>query len=333
MPLIRLTSGTSFSAAADRSILDAAIAAGVSLPYSCRTGRCGTCKCLVTDGETKTLLPETGLEAGDAAEGWVLSCARAAVGDVTLDVDDLGGRTLPQPKTLPCRIHTLERLGEDVVRVLLRLPPTADFTHLPGQYVDVIGFGGVRRSYSLANAPAENKLLELQIRRVPGGAMSEYWFGAAAPNDLLRLHGPFGTFFLRDVAGRDLVFLATGTGFAPVKAMLEGMAGLPPTQVPRSVTVYWGGRRAADLYWDVGALGIGRYVPVLSRADPSWEGRRGHVQDVFLADRPNTTDAAVYACGSEAMIRDAQRSLRTAGLPANRFYSDAFVCSSTEFEP
>ena len=152
------------------------------------------------------------------------------------------------------------------------------------------------------------KQLELHIRRVDGGAMSDYWFGAAKVNDLLRLHGPLGTFFLRDVAGADLVFLATGTGIAPVKAMLEGLNS--QAAAPRSVTVYWGGRLPTDLYWDTRGAGTAhRFVPVLSRAGATWDGARGHVQDLLLAEGRDWDRAIVYACGSDAMIHDARRQL------------------------
>ena len=321
--------GRSFAAAEGQSILDAAAAGAVSLPYSCRTGRCSTCKCKVLSGTSVALHDELGLSAEEKAEGWILSCVRSAQDDLTLDIEDLGDVTLPRAKTVPCRVHTLEPLAPDVMRVVLRLPPNTDFTALPGQYIDVIGAGGTRRSYSLAAADVSNKVVELHIRAVDNGAMSQYWFHQAKANDLLRLHGPLGTFFLRSPAGQDLVFLATGTGIAPIKAMLEQLAVMPEASQPRSVSVYWGGRTAADLYLDsVGVAGRHRYVPVLSRAGDAWAGARGHVQDVFLGEAPDLTNAIVYACGSPAMIHDAKAQLVRAGLAENNFFSDAFVSSS-----
>ncbi|MEO0003149.1 MAG: hypothetical protein RLZZ22_841 [Pseudomonadota bacterium] len=160
--------------------------------------------------------------------------------------------------------------------------------------------------------------------------MSEYWFQQAKVNDLLRLNGPLGTFFLRQVAGLDLVFLATGTGIAPVKSMLESMSALSANQQPRSVTVYSGGRKPQDLYCDVSAFsGSARYIPVLSQADETWSGARGHVQQQLLKDMPNLSQAVVYACGSDAMIHGAKTLFDSAGLPTHRFHSDAFVCSAS----
>jgi CDP-4-dehydro-6-deoxyglucose reductase len=215
------------------------------------------------------------------------------------------------------------------MRVVLRLPTSADFTFIAGQYIDIIGSNGLRRSYSLANSSTAGKTLELHIRAVPNGEMSKYWFTQAQVNDLLRLHGPLGTFFLRPLAGLDLVFLATGTGIAPVKAMLESLEGIPLAQRPRSVVVFWGGRSAQDLYWDGESIAAGqRYVPVLSRHLPSWTGAVGYVQDVLLAQPPDLSSTVVYACGSNVMIQSAQEALIQAGLSSSRFYSDAFVCSS-----
>lgn len=330
MFLIETTAGTCFQSAAKDSLLAAAEKSGNHLPYSCRTGRCSSCKCKVISGSSVTISEELGLAESDKAEGWILSCVRSATSNMLLEVEDLGGVNLPTAKTVPCRIQELNRLADDVMQVRLRLPPTADFSYLPGQYIDVIGPASIRRSYSLANAHASDKHLELHIRAVPGGAMSEYWFQQAKVNDLLRLNGPLGTFFLRQVAGLDLVYLATGTGIAPVKSMLEGMIALSADQQPRSITVYWGARKPQDLYCDVTAVSeSARFVPVLSQADDAWSGGRGYVQQQLIKDLPDLSQAVVYACGSDAMIHGAKTLLDSAGLPAHRFHSDAFVCSAS----
>lgn len=330
MARVTLSSGKSFEVANASTILDAAAQNHISLPYSCKIGRCSTCKCKVVSGVTQALHPETGLTQEEKTEGWILSCVRVVETEVVLEVDDLGGIDLPLPKTWPCRISGIKLLAPDVVQVLLRLPPTADFQFLPGQYVDVIGPNGIRRSYSLANANFADKQLELHIRSVEGGAMSNYWFNRAKSDDLLRLHGPLGTFFLREMAGIDLVFLATGTGIAPVKAMLESMTNILPAQMPRSLTVLWCGRKPEDLYFDVSRIPVSHtYIPVLSRPMKAWEGAKGYVQDVLLERTSDLTNAAIYACGSDAMIHSARTRFVEAGLPAKRFYSDAFVSSGT----
>jgi CDP-4-dehydro-6-deoxyglucose reductase len=331
VPVVKLSTGREFLAAEDVTLVDAALSAGIALPHSCKTGRCSTCKCKVLQGKTTALQTEIDLSAAEKAEGWILSCVRSAQTDVILEVEDLGNVALPPRKTLPCRISSIDRLSTDVVRIKLRLPPTADFRSIPGQYIDVIGPFGVRRSYSLANANTADKTLELHIRAVAGGVMSDYWFKQAKANDLLRFNGPLGTFFLRGLDQLHLVFLATGTGIAPVKAMLESLPRIAPERAPKSVTVFWGGRTAEDLYFDPQAIPAGhRFVPVLSRAAAGWAGVSGYVQNALIATQPDLAHTAVYACGSDAMIRNAKASLLAAGLPHNHFFADAFVHSAPQ---
>ena len=328
MAIIHLANGREFLAESGVTLLDAASSAGIVLPYSCRTGRCSTCKAYVQGGQTRPLNDETGLRPEEIEAGWILTCVRSAVTDVALDIEDLGGINLPEPKTLPCRIADLEKLAPDVLRVKLRLPPTSNFSFIPGQYIDVIGFNGIRRSYSLANASFSDKLLELHVRAVSGGAMSDYWFNHAKINDLLRLNGPLGTFFLRECTNTDVFFLATGTGIAPIKAILESLTQLPVAQQPKSVTVLWGGRKLEDFYIDIVAIpGKHRYIPVISRPNEGWTGAKGYVQDILLSTAPDLCNAAVYVCGSDNMIHDAKIILSNAGLPTARFHSDAFVSS------
>lgn len=330
MTLVTLKSGKTFESVQGESILDAATRANIILPYSCKTGRCSMCKCKMLEGETKALVTEWGLSEKEKADGWILSCARTAITDLFIETEDLQSIALFEAKTLPCRISHLEKLAPDVLKVILRLPPRATLNFIPGQYIVVIGPGGVRRSYSLANAPKKENTLELHIRAVEQGVMSQYWFERSALNDLLRIYGPQGTFFLRNVAKRDLIFLATGTGFAPVKAMLEALPSLGPDQRPASITVVWGARQTQDFYFDVPSLpGIHKYIPVLSKGDVTWQGERGHVQEVLLRHFSDLDNAIVYACGSASMIQSAKSMLVAAGLPNRYFYSDAFVCSNT----
>ena len=328
MVKIELTNGREFTANLGATLLDAASSAGIVLPYSCRTGRCSTCKALVQRGQTRPLADETGLSPGEVEAGWILTCVRTAETDVALDIEDLGGMPLPQPKTLPCRIAELEKLATDVLRIRLRLPPTSTFSFMPGQYIDVIGMNGTRRSYSLANASDSENFIELHVRAVMGGAMSDYWFNHAKLNDLLRLNGPLGTFFIRECVNTDIIFLATGTGIAPVKAMLESLTHVPECQQPKSITVLWGGRKPEDFYIDIAAIpGKHRFIPVISRPNEEWIGAVGYVQDILLSRIADLNNAAVYACGAGNMIQGAKQVLSSAGLPLARFYSDTFVSS------
>jgi CDP-4-dehydro-6-deoxyglucose reductase len=284
----------------------------------------------VLSGQSVTTVDELGLTLDEQAQGFILSCVRSALTDMLIEVEDLGDQVIPEVKTLPARISSLDKLAPDVLSVRLRFPPNTPFTFLAGQYVDVIGTGGIRRSYSVANAPVSDNQLQLHIRAVQSGAMSQYWFDQAKVNDLLRIHGPLGSFFTRPLTGLHLVFLATGTGIAPVKAMLDQLATAPLDKQPLSATLYWGGRAPQDLYADPSQWHPSlRYVPVLSRAPGDWTGARGHVQKTLLGDKPDWANTVVYACGSAAMIQSAKAELTQAGLPTNRFYSDAFVPSGT----
>lgn len=324
-----LSDGRTFWAQGNETLLDAAQRQGIVFNYSCRTGRCSSCKGRVITGETVAQQIEAGLTEAEHQQGYVLTCVRQALGPVQLDIADLGDISLPEARTLPCRILSLNLLAPDVMRVTLRLPPTATVDFLPGQYIDVIGPEGLRRSYSIANAPRADRSIELHIREVNGGAMSQYWFHTAKINDLLRLRGPLGTFFLRGQAEKDLVFLATGTGIAPIKAILEGLSKLQTEAQPRSISVYWGGRHEEDLYWTPNQFQNVRFVPVLSRGQSTWAGARGHVQDILLNEHPILESVQVYACGSEAMISSARSQLLATGLPPDQFHSDAFVASTS----
>jgi CDP-4-dehydro-6-deoxyglucose reductase len=208
---VTLANGIAFSAEPGTSILDAALAQGIVLEHGCRSARCGSCKARVVQGMTAPLRAPLSLTDTEAAEGWVLTCASEAVTDLQLDIEDLGLLAAYPPRVTPSRIDVLERVADDVVRVVLRLPATSPLRFLAGQHVDLTSPAGDRRSYSIASAAALPGKVELHIRRVDGGRFSDYWFGAAKTNDLLRFDGPRGTFFLRPVTGLDVVFLACAT--------------------------------------------------------------------------------------------------------------------------
>ena len=329
MPSIKTTFGVDFAQHEGQSLLDAALQAGLSFPYSCRYGRCGACRCKVIEGKSEPILEELGLSLEEKAQGWILGCARQAKSNLLIEIEDLTGVAVPKVKTLPARISSLERLTSNVLCVRLRLPPASKFEWLPGQYIEVIGANNVRRAYSVANPSFSNSELVLHVGAVDGGEMSQYWFGKAKVGDLLRLKGPLGTFFLRQSRDLDLFFLATGTGLAPIIAMLGSIDVLEEPLLPRSVTVIWGARTRQDLYLDLSnTLVKTSFFPVLSRASSEWTGKRGYVQHVLISLKPDFANAAVYACGSDAMIRHSKLLLTSSGLSESRFYSDAFVSSS-----
>jgi CDP-4-dehydro-6-deoxyglucose reductase, E3 len=330
MPLVTLRNSRTFIADTATSILEAARSQGITLEYSCRTGRCGICKAPVTSGETIILRPEgESLSPAEAAQGLILTCCRAAIGPLALDIEPLDRLYGIEIKTIPARIVSLDLVAPDIVKLVLKTPPTSPLRFVAGQYVDIIAEGGVRRSYSLANAPRSDGLLEFIIKRYEGGVLSAYWFERAKPNDLLRLEGPFGTFFLRDQRPGNILFLATGTGIAPVKALLEELAANPALAAGHRLTVLWGNREPESFWWEPSALGLDlAFHCLLSGGNAGWSGGRGYVQDAAINHGFNPHEMVVYACGSSAMIDSARSQLLALGLPARRFFSDAFVSSN-----
>lgn len=330
MSKVTLSNQRTFDVNPSETILEAALRQGLLLEYSCRTGRCGICRAVVDAGSTQVLQSESALTSDERERGWILTCSRSVQSDVSLDIEDLGCLGNIEIKTLPCRITGLDKITKDVMKVGLRLPPKTRLHFLAGQHIEIIYKDGIRRSYSIANASVPNSIIELHIRSVEDGVMSRYWFNHAELNDLLHLEGPRGTFFLRNLSDHNLVFLATGTGIAPVKAMLEELAVNRQKYFAKTLTVYWGGRSPDDIYWRPESTGIFmRFVPILSRPYATWEGRYGYVQDAMLDDGFDRTNTIVYACGSEAMTQSARRSLIAAGLPPKHFHADAFVSSKS----
>lgn len=324
---VTMLSGKAFEAQGGQSILEAAEEAGTTLPYSCRTGRCSTCKCRIT-GPTTLKFDELGLTDAEKQSGWKLACARVPSGDVELDINALGDIDLPKSKVVPAKIDELTYLTSDILRLRLRLPPKAQFRFIPGQYINLIGKNGLQRSYSLANS-SNGQNLEMHVRQFPNGAMSEYLFKNAKVDDLLRISGPHGTFCLRPLADCDLIFLATGTGIGPVKSMIEQIESMPADQLPRSIKILWGMRREDEVYWSPSdTLGQVDFIPVLSQAGESWDGERGYVQDVLFRSNLMTPQTYIYSCGSEAMINATKSKALSAGLWEENFYSDSFVASN-----
>lgn len=327
---VLLADGNRFEVPPGVTLLDAAQAAGLTLAHSCRTGRCSSCKVRVTEGAARALRPDDVLSANERAAGWALTCTDTCEAPIVVAaraLTELAGLKL---LTLPARIDSLTLLTHDVMQVRLRLPPNHGLRYLPGQFVELVGPNGLRRAYSVANASVAQGV-ELHVRRVPGGAMSAFLFEQAKPNDLVRLQGPRGSFHLGEVAGLHLVWLATGTGIAPFKAMLEGLAAQPDAQCPARIDLYWGNRLPSDAYWqpEPGALGARLHLhPVCSRADADWTGLRGHVHERALEkEGRDPASLRVFACGSPAMIDSAQAAYAAWGLHDAHFHADAFVPS------
>ena len=328
MPIVSLTNQVTFECQPGQTILDAARAQGIGLEHSCRNGRCGVCKTKVITGITSVTQPEISLAQDDMNQGHILTCCRTPDDHTVLDAEDLGEIGRIKVRTLPCRIDSLRRLNDDVIEVVLRLPPGTAFKFVPGQYVDIIYKNALRRSYSIANTPQLDGKIVLHIKKFQSGLFSDYWFNVAQKDDLLRLEGPFGTFSLRRAQSETLVFLATGTGIAPVKSILEQMDADNDLLGHSRIILYWGGRFKEDIYWSPCFKNIKiSFYPTLSK-DKDSAARFGYVQQNVIADAVDLKKAKVYACGSISMINDARGLLVAQGLNHKNFYSDAFVASN-----
>ncbi len=326
-------SGHVFRAQDSETILEAALREGYRLPYGCRNGACGSCKGKIIAGIVDHgHAQETALPVTERAQGHALFCQARPRSDLVIECREIGAAKDIPVKTLPCRVQSLERVAPEVMRIRLRLPSAERLQFLAGQYVDILLRDGTRRSLSIANAPHDDGFLELHLRNY-GGPFSEHVFTRMKEKDILRLEGPLGTFYLRENSDRPLIFIAGGTGFAPIKAIIEYAIH---QQIRRPMTLYRGVRRAADLYlndlpesWQR-EHGI-RYIPVLSDpAEDHWSGRHGLVHQAVIADFPDLSGHEVYACGAPAMTDAARRDFTAlCHLPEPAFYADAFTPATT----
>lgn len=325
-------SGRQFSCDADETVLSAALRAGIILPYGCKNGACGSCKGKVTDG---TVVhgnhQQRALTEDEAAQGMSLFCCAKPQSDLTIEARELVANDEYPVKKMPTRIAKLEKLSDDVMLVALQLPANEKLNYRAGQYIEFLLRDGKRRSYSMANAPHDAEHITLHIRHMPGGLFTDQVFSTLKERDILRFEGPQGTFYLREDSDKPLILLASGTGFAPIKALVEQLIH---TKSTRPVALYWGGRRPADLYMDklcqdwAAKLPGFRYVPVISdaQAEDQWQGRTGFVHQAVMADHADLSGYQVYACGAPVMVDSAKRDfVAQCQLPADEFYADSFT--------
>jgi CDP-4-dehydro-6-deoxyglucose reductase len=327
-------SGRVFSVDRDEPILSAAIRQGVGLPYGCKDGACGSCKSKLLEGRVIHGVHQSkALSAEEEAAGWILTCQAAPQTDVVVEARTVPGAGEFAIRKMPTRVTTISKPAPDVAILQMQLPANDRLQYRAGQYVEFILRDGSRRSYSMANAPhtQEDKPgIELHLRHLPGGKFTDHVFTAMKEKDILRMEGPFGSFFLRE-SEKPMILLASGTGFAPIKAIIEH---LQHSKSQRHAELYWGCRSKADLYLHDWALQAAAsmpnltYVPVLSepRREDAWTGRTGFVHQAVMHDHPNLLNHQVYACGVPIMVESAKHDFVTkSGLPDDEFYADAFT--------
>jgi CDP-4-dehydro-6-deoxyglucose reductase len=324
-----------FCAEPDETILDAALRQGLTLPYGCRDGACGACRGKVLDGRIDHGRAQaSGLSEDERCAGLALFCCAMAQSNLTIECKEVRSLQDFPIKTLPARIQKLSRAAPDVMIVELKLPASERLQFLAGQYIDILLKDGKRRAFSLANAPHDDACLQLHIRNVADGQFTGHVFAAMKERDILRFNGPHGSFFLREDSRKPILLIAGGTGFAPIKAIVEHAIAKHCT---RPMSIYWGGRQRVDLYlmplakqWAAEHPHI-RFMPVLSENAPeeAWEGRTGLVHQAAMADFPDLSGHQVYVCGAPAMVAAARHDfIGQCRLPVDAFFADSFEFSN-----
>lgn len=325
-------SGRQFTCEEDETVLSAALRNGIGLPYGCKNGACGSCRGKVISGSVAHgNHQQRALSEADEAQGASLFCCAIPQSDITIEAREIEGSDEFPVKKMPSRIAKLEKLSDDVMLVSLQLPANERLQYRAGQYIEFMLKDGKRRSYSMANAPHLNAQISLHIRHMPGGLFTDQVFSTLKERDILRFEGPHGSFFLREDSTKPIILLASGTGFAPIKALVEHLIFI---ESKRPVTLYWGGRRPADLYMHALCLEWAQtlphfdYVPVISNAETAdaWQGRTGFVHQAVMADHADLSGYQVYACGAPIVVESAQLDfVQQCHLPADEFYADSFT--------
>ena len=333
-------SGRNYSVDRDEPLLAAAIRQGVGLPYGCKDGACGSCKCRMLEGRVIHGAHQSkALSADEEAAGWILTCQAAPQSDVVIEARTVPGAGEFAIRKMPSRVTSISRPAPGVAILQMQLPANDRLQYHAGQYIEFILRDGSRRSYSMANAPhtqLDTPGIELHVRHLPGGKFTDHVFGTMKEKDIVRMEGPFGSFFLREASDKPMILLASGTGFAPIKAIIEHLQHKHAQDLNdrRHAVLYWGCRSKADLYlhgWAANAAASMpnlTYIPVLSAPEPedAWTGRTGLVHHAVMHDHPNLMNHQVYACGAPIMVESAQRDfVMRSGLPEDEFYADSFT--------
>ncbi len=325
-------SGHQFVTKPDETILHGALNNGIGLPYGCRNGACGSCKGKLVAGTVDYgKHSQSALSDAEIAEGKALFCCAKPLSDITIEAREVGAIKDLQIKILPSRVQSIERVAPDVVVVSLKLPANERLQFLAGQYIEFLLKEGKRRSYSMANAPHDDALVQLHIRHMAGGHFTDHVFGKMKERDILRFEGPLGSFFLREESNKPVIMLASGTGFAPIKAVIEHTIH---RDIKRPITLYWGGRRPHDIYmmdlckgWAAAHPHIS-FIPVISDALPedNWTGRTGFVHRAVMEDFADMSAHQVYACGAPIVVDSARADfIARCQLPEDEFYADSFT--------
>jgi CDP-4-dehydro-6-deoxyglucose reductase, E3 len=326
-------SGHEFIAEKNETILEAALRQGVGLPYGCRNGACGKCSGEVISGETEYDVEALRGQAKKEYEaGKTLFCQARAVSDLAIKVREIVKSADIEIKRLPCRVEKMELLTHDVMKLLLKLPETERLQFMAGQYIEFLLKDGKRRAFSIANAPHDDAYIELHIRHVPDGQFGDFVFDGLKEKTLMRIEGPLGSYFLREDSERPIILMGGGTGFAPLKGMLEHAFHI---HLDRPIHLFCGARAKRDLYMDdmvkqwLKQHPNLKYTPVLSDPQPedNWQGETGFVHESVVKHYPNLSGFDVYLSGPPPMVKAGMDLFYASGLPETQIYSDSFEYS------
>ena len=326
---ISIEGGPSFDCADGENLVAAAERAGWVLPASCRAGVCGSCEGVVCAGDF--VLP------GRNDDGAVLAAPAAAVklcrarprSDMRIAPREVRPVAAASLKPIAAKVMRVDKPAAEVAVLKLRFPAGQRAKFRAGQYLKVLLDDGQERCFSMANPPHSNDGVELHVRYLPGGRFAEAVFHALKPGDVVTLRLPLGDFWLRET-DKPIVFIAGGTGFAPVQSMVEDILR---RKIERPVYVYVGGRTPELLYrdalarqWVAKRPGLA-YVPVVSSPLPGdgWSGRTGRVHEAAIEDLVSLAGHEVYACGAPAMVAAARDAFVRHGLAPSDFFCDAFA--------
>ena len=326
-------SGHQFQVENNESVLDAAIRQGIGLPYGCRNGQCGNCQGRIKSGTFQYQKSITALGPEQQAAGQALLCQAFPQSDLEIEIDELTHTREVPIRRFPAKVTGFNQISHDVIQVILSLPNNFRLAFFAGQYINFILSDGRRRSFSIANAPHHDGQLELHVRHIRGGEFTSEVFDGMQLKDIVRIEGPMGTFFLREKSPRTAILMAGGTGFAPIKGIVEHVL---TKNLPRELHIYWGVRQFADLYFHQQALHWSQqnenifYTPVLSNCETAdnWSGRTGFVHEVVLQDFKDLDNVEVYASGPPVMVYAGRDAFVERGMDSTHYYSDAFEFST-----
>jgi len=322
-----------FSTTEDETVLESALKSGINLPYGCRSGRCGACKGKVLKGKVRYDETPKALSDEMKQHGYALFCQARACSDIEIAVDEVEKLNQIKIMTMPTKVAKLEQLSHDVMRVHLKIPENIRMQFFAGQYLDIFQGNGERRSFSIANAPHDDDFIELHIRHIDGGEYTQYIFDKMKIGEILRIEAPLGSFTLNESSHRPMILMGGGTGFAPLKGMLEHAFQIG---LEKPMHLFWGVRSLRDLYMPAlptewtRQFPLFQFTPVLSEplAEDNWQGETGYVHEAVIKHSANLSQCDIYMSGPPVMVYTAKDRFMELGVTEQQLFSDAFEFNS-----